>query len=153
MAYATWAEVQGFLPPDSRNSEALENTAEGLLEPVARRIDSKLGERYTVPLVLATSPVAYAWAKDLNAKFVAGHAMVAARALMGEEGEATWYPDRLLKEAEADLAAAASGAVYLTDAVLSTTEGGEFRATDGYSSLSTTNQGYIAPWFKRSDSW
>lgn len=153
MAYATWTEVQAFLPPDSQNSDALQNIAQDLLEVEYRAINGKLGERYVVPLVLADSPTAYAWAKDLNAKFVAAKAMIAARALSGAEDEATWYPDRLLKEAETDLALAASGGIFLDDATLSTEEGGQFRATDGYSDLNTTDQGYIAPWFKRSDTW
>ncbi len=153
MAYATWTEVQKYLPPDSRNSEALENLAADLLDAEYRSINAKLGERYIVPFILADSPTAYALAKDLNAKFVAAKAMIAVRALQGDEDTATWYPDRLLEEANAALEQAAAGALYLSDAILSTTEGTEFRATDGYSDLSTTEQGYIDPWFERHDTW
>lgn len=153
MAYATWIEVQVFLPPDSASSTAVESKAHDLLEPEYRSINAKLSERYVTPFVEATSPEAYAWAQDLNAKFVAAKAMLAARAIAGDEEAVTWYPDRLLKEAEAALAAAAAGTITLSDATLSTTEGTEFRATDGYSDLTTTEQTAVGPWFKRSDTW
>jgi len=153
MAYATWTEVQKYLPPDSQKSEALENKAAELLAPEYRSINARLGERYVVPLTLADHPNAYAWATDLHAKFVAAKAMVAVRSLQGQEDGATWYPDRLLEEAEKDLQDAVEGRISLTDAVESSTEGGEFQAHDGYSDLTTTEQGYLEPWFTRHDTW
>jgi hypothetical protein len=153
IAYAEWADVQTFLPPDSQNSTALENAATVLLPVEYRAINARLGERFVVPFVLATQPNAYAWAKDINAKIVAAKAMLAVRSPQGEEDGASWYPDRLLAEANAALDAAASGNLYLSDATLSTTEATETRATDGYSDLSSTEQGYIAPWFERHDTW
>ena len=153
MAYATWTEVKVFLPPDSQDSPALQTQAGDLLQPAYRHINARLGERYVTPIVLADSPNAYAWATDVHAKLVAGQSLVAVRALQGEEGEATWYADRLIKDAEDALTAAVAGTINLSDAVDSTDDGGEFRVTDGYSDLTSTEQGYIAPWFKRSDTW
>lgn len=150
MSYCTWDDVSKELPAVLQDNADLAGHAEDMIAGEQALLDARLGERYVVPFVLATSPKAFAWAKKVLSKIVAARAYMSVRSVEGDEEAATWFPKALLASAEAEIERAVEGGAALSDAVEETDEP-ERNPEDGYSDLTTTEQGYIAPWFKRQD--
>lgn len=151
--YCDWDDVRLELPSALADNADLSNHATDMIPGEQALLDARLGERYVVPFVAATSPIAFAWATKVLARIVAARAYMSVRAVEGDEEAATWFPKALLAQAEAEIERVAGGEASLSDAVEATATEPEKTAEDGYSYLTTTEQGYIAPWFKRQDEW
>ena len=151
MSYCTWDDARKELPTALQDNSDLAGHADDLIAGEQALLDVRLGERYVVPFVLATSPIAFAWAKKVLGKIVAARAYMSVRSVEGDEEAATWFPKSLLAEAEAQIERVVSGAASLSDAVEATTTEPEKSAEDGYSYLTTAEQGYLDPWFTRQD--
>lgn len=152
MAYATMALVRDYLPARWRDDAELRARVEDVQPAAEDDVETALSARYTVPLVVGTSPNAYAVVQRLCARLVAARAIMAHRAQDVDE-QAAWYARDLERQVLRQLDAYQKGNALLpSDAVVNPDPPG-VNADDGYDDLTTTQQESIEPFFSRSKVW
>lgn len=154
MSYATTANVFARCPETvdsaqvaTSDSGTLTTLCTALLATNYARVNSRLSSRYSVPIVLATSPLAYAVVKDIERDLTAADLIDHIRESVSDNWQVLWYARNLRQRAEDLLAELVSGATLLSDAVESTVEGGAIEDGETVDSL------VAIPWFERGDNF
>ena len=149
MSYATLADVEARLPATARSEgDYLEFVAERL-EQTYHQINTRLAERYSVPVSQSTSPQFYSLLQGIQADLVAADVIEYVREAAADAEAALWYAERLRERAQEALSRIADGTDTPPDAVLASSGG----IDDGYDGLDAEEQEALEPFFKRSDVW
>lgn len=151
MSYATKKLISDHIPRTFRTDQALIDACAEKQDDAENLVVGMLSTVYEFPLTAAANPVSYARVQGLCARLTAARGLKWFHADDMPEAVNAHARD-LEREVMEELRGLVSGNDMLTDATQSD-DGPGTDVEDGYSDLTTTEQGYVDAWFARSDEW